>query len=72
MLVESQINTELLARGKGVKENLFRHCINSNILTNNENELIDVRHQGRVLSLVRGELDRFNRASGADETLLGR
>ena len=33
---------------------------------------MDVRKKGGVLSSVRGELDRFTRASGVDDTLLGR
>ena len=69
-LVETHINPKLLAKGKYVKENLFRSDINKTILTSNTNEFIDVRQQGRVLYSVRGELDRFTRASGADETLL--
>ena len=52
-LVETQSNTELLARRNCVKENLFRSCVDNTIFTNNENEFTDVIQQGRVLSSVR-------------------
>ena len=71
-IVETHINPELLSRSKEVKENIFRSDINNTILTNNGNELIDARQQGGVLYSVRGELSRFTRASGVDETMLGR
>ena len=53
-----------------MKENFFRSDLDNTILTNNTNELIEVRHQGRVLSQVRGKLARFTRTSRVDETLL--
>ena len=71
-LVEIQINPKLLARCKHVKENLFRSDINNTILTNNENELMDVIHQGGVLSSVRGKLALFARVSGVDKNMLCR
>ena len=58
-LVEIQINTELLSRGKDVKENLFKSDVNNTIFTSNRNELIDFRQKGGFLSSVRGKLARF-------------
>ena len=47
-LVETQINPELLARGKDAKEILFRSVVNNDVFTNTTNELIDFRQQGGV------------------------
>ena len=71
-LVEAQINSELLSRGKDVKENLFRPDINNHIFTKNANELIDFRQEGRDFFSVRGGLARFARASRVDKSHLDR
>ena len=71
-LFETHINPELLSRGKDAKKILFKSDINSTIITNDSNELIDFRQKGGVIYSVRGELARLTRASEVDETLLVR
>ena len=47
-LVETQINPEVLSRGRDVRENLFGSDVNNAIFTRNSNKLIDVIQKGRV------------------------
>ena len=71
-LAETQINLSLLPIKDSLHTALFQHQPATSMLSNNSNELIGRRQQGRAMIDVRGEVSKHTTATGSDPTGLGR
>ena len=71
-IAKTKINPSLLFNINFVQNNLFRAEYHVDVTTNNSNELLGRRQQGRVMLSIRNDLSKHSSTVGIDSTGLGR